>query len=267
MKTIKNEQLRKMLFIAICILLINACVPAGGNTPISGTFNVNLSRTNLGSSSSPGTQYPSVQKAIVVDGDSLGFLIGDKTCSPFVIFSHLLVYYKQSATNNYEFLCAEGNGIYSDQPQKGIAFLPANQTINNNTDTIYVNDYASMFNNNGNKIYWSQSIGLAEQGCVALSRQYGNNDFYNIDTLSLNRFNHVFGISRFYINNFTPGAVLVHVMLYSPVDYFIVFRKLKATGFQYYWVRCRTEQNPISGEYKFSLLNGKFQQNSITTGL
>ena len=53
--------------------------------------------------------------------------------------------------------------------------------------------------------------------------------------------------------------------LFKNKDQYIVFRKLKGTQYQYYWIKVRN--NEVAGlTNTIQILNGKYQLNSITTG-
>ncbi|HNL84270.1 MAG TPA: hypothetical protein PKO18_03460 [Chitinophagales bacterium] len=49
------------------------------------------------------------------------------------------------------------------------------------------------------------------------------------------------------------------------IEQYIVLRKLKGSQHQYYWIKIR--QDPNGSSPGFKVLNGKYQLNSITTGL
>lgn len=51
------------------------------------------------------------------------------------------------------------------------------------------------------------------------------------------------------------------------VDQYLVFRKFKLTGYQYYWVKIRyTDNLNLHLTYTLSVINGRYQMNSIITG-
>ena len=54
--------------------------------------------------------------------------------------------------------------------------------------------------------------------------------------------------------------------LFKNTDQYIVFRKLKGAQYQYYWLKVRNNEQP-GGSNTIQILNGKYQLNSITTGL
>lgn len=63
-----------------------------------------------------------------------------------------------------------------------------------------------------------------------------------------------------------PLNILQDVMPVNSERY-VVFRKLKSTGYQYYWIKMKyTDELNLHLKYTLSILNGKYQMNSIVTG-
>jgi hypothetical protein len=49
-------------------------------------------------------------------------------------------------------------------------------------------------------------------------------------------------------------------------DSYIVFRRIKAAGYQYYWIKLRYEYDAVMKKYILSAIDGKYKMDNIITG-
>jgi hypothetical protein len=73
-----------------------------------------------------------------------------------------------------------------------------------------------------------------------------------------------YGVFPLYLNSDASPAIYYGAIFGQ--NQYVVFRKLKGINYQYYWVRIICQYGVFFPE-KISVLNGKYQLNSITTGL
>ncbi len=130
-----NSIFKTIVAVAIVLIMAQGCVPVGGNTPTSGTFNVGiLSKAGI-------SQATNVQnKILVLDGDSILFST-DFTVSTGSGFSHN-IFIKPLSNNVYEHIAYSG------------LFLP-NTTINS-TDT--TKHWLQFANGNGSYLLSGTSV-------------------------------------------------------------------------------------------------------------
>ena len=235
-----NSIFKTIVVVAIVLVMAQGCVPAGGNTPTSGTFNVGIDDHNIWN----GPNFTDkITKIVVVDGDSLLFCI--RRIGSWAREQNFAIYTKSSTGNIYEFLSTKNNSPYVEY----YPFTPLNQgvTIPSAIDTtLYQWNADVQFNP-----YYYDNIGNTE---------YDNH--FGITGASVSGFT-----ALEYCHNNGNGTFDCR-WLKAGTNYF-VFRRLKPTGYQYYWVKLINSVGLASvygtGMY-FRIENGKYQMNSIITG-
>lgn len=78
--------------------------------------------------------------------------------------------------------------------------------------------------------------------------------------------NNLFGMAAFLFQTTEVSPDLYNGLQHN-TDEYIVLRKPKNSGYQYYWIRARAEgnyTNPLA--FTIKILNGKYKMNAITTG-
>ncbi|MBK8353649.1 MAG: hypothetical protein IPL21_18925 [Saprospirales bacterium] len=97
-----NSIFKTIVVVAIVLVIAQGCVPAGGNTPTSGTFNVGIDDEYF-LYTEPHINFST--KILEIDGDSICFAI--MKADNFHIQRYFGIYTKSSDGNVYEFLSYE----------------------------------------------------------------------------------------------------------------------------------------------------------------
>lgn len=219
--------------VLLLTVLISGCVPlpTGGGTPSpTNTFNVNIDNKDV-------KAYPDNPKfkTILIDGDTLLFAIFH-TFTP-IVFSqeereHISIGFKSSTGNTYELYNLINYPEYTSS--RGLYHtLGAGVTVSDIPDSLHE---------------WIPFV----------AQQYYATSFDKEILFSQNTGN----VMSFDYKPAWEGAQGAFNQ-----DRFIVFRKLKGTNYQYYWVRIKIiYKNILVGLPTTFIYNGKYQMNSITTG-
>ena len=240
--------LKTIVAVAIVLVMAQGCVPAGGTTPTSGTFNIGINDNGRGNFSNTSNQYDVIRsKIILIDGDSIGFVMryGYDGNGGYAASENISIFTKSSTGNTYEFLSVKNHQVWAP--------LATGVTISNNVDTMYE---------------WNSNL---------------TNPFYYPLITNYERFDNNFGFTawEFQLNDFylTTSLSNINDNAANFFDYIIdgenyfVFRRLKPNGYQYYWVKI-ISWSPVTmallygsgnGTF-FRIENGKYQMNSIVTG-
>lgn len=226
----KNSFLVKTTSILILVLIIGyGCVPTGGNPVPVTTFNVDInSNVDIRSPNTPLGNGDS--NILIIDNDSLIFRIVYEYGSGYgtIIFG---ISYNSSNGSNFEYLT---NNLASVQME----------------DLPYGTNLVRLDSGH----YWKPAVDFGT----------GNGFERAMFRAELN--------------------TLTHPTLNLPLDTdrYFVFRKQKASSYQYYWLRARLRYDSvlvdsvlqhngnifdINNGYVVDILNGKFQMDSIITGL
>lgn len=194
----------------------------------SGSFDININDFFL----KPGHDEISY-KIVVIDNDSIFFSL-ERNYIYVDGWEFLNIYVQSQTGHQYEFYASkstndEGNGL-----------LPAGVQISNTPDSSHVWDTFKLSYISGSGVIYNLD-------------EYAN--FDKLYSLYSSGTGDLFGLKPFWDK------------IPENQDRFLVFRILKNSSYQYYWIKVRLSYNVTTvGGGVLTVYNGKYQMNSITTG-